>query len=351
MIADSLLDTIGHTPVVRLRRWSVNGSEILVKLEGCNPGGSIKDRSALSMVRRAEREGLLRPGGTIVESTSGNVGKALALIGVVRGYRVILVVDRKAPQSMLGYATALGAEIEVVEKPDAQGSMQGARIQRVKELLAEIPGSFWPDQYNNPANPQAHAETTGRELLQDAEFDTLVTAVGTGGHISGISATVKRARPHVVTVGVDVIGSGTFGYPHSSWAIRGIGLGWQPGCLDRSVVDRVHMVADHEGLATCRLLARTEGVLVGESAGAALFGALHHAHHHPGSRIMVVAADSGTNYLGETFDDDWLWSRGLLQVIESAGLTSLEALIEAARDPVSPAVSEAEANGLAVPTR
>ncbi|MER5772600.1 PLP-dependent cysteine synthase family protein [Streptomyces sp. NPDC001985] len=343
MIRESLLDTIGRTPVVRLRRWSVNGAQILVKLEGANPGGSIKDRSALAMVLQAERDGLLGPGGTIVESTSGNLGKALALIGVVRGYRVILVVDRKAPRSMLGYAAALGAEIQVIENPDAQGSMQGARIERVKELVKGIPGAFWPDQYDNPVNPRAHEEITGHELLRDAEFDTLVTAVGTGGHISGISTTVKRARPHVVTVGVDVIGSSTFGYPQGPWATRGIGLGWQPGNLDRGVVDRVHMVADHEGLATCRLLARTEGVLVGESAGAALFGALHHAHHHPDRRIVVVTADSGANYLGETFDDEWLWSRGLLQTIEKAGLTSLDALIEAARDPVCPAVREEEA--------
>lgn len=344
MIRESLLDAIGDTPMVRLPRWSVNGSEILVKLEGWNPGGSIKDRPALSMVKQAEQDGLLRAGGTIVESTSGNVGKALALIGVIRGYRVILVVDHKATRSMLGYATALGAEIEFVESPDEQGSMQGARIKRVQELLARIPGAFWPDQYNNPANPRAHAETTGHELLRDAEFDTLVTAAGTGGHISGISTTVKKARPHVVTVGVDVIGSSTFGYPHGTWATRGIGLGWQPGCLDRGVVDRIHMVADHEGLATCRLLARTEGVLVGESAGAALFGAVHHAHHHPGSRIVVVAADSGANYLGETFDDEWLWSRGLLQEIEKAGLTSLAALVEAARHPVCSAVREEEAD-------
>jgi cystathionine beta-synthase/cysteine synthase A len=345
MISDSLLDTIGHTPVVRLRRLTVAGCEILVKLEGANPGGSIKDRSALSMVDQAERDGLLSPGGAIVESTSGNVGKALALIGAVRGYRIILVVDRRAPQTMLNYAAALGAEIVMVEEPDATGSFQGARIERVKALLAGIPGAFWPDQYNNPANPRAHAETTGHEVLADvADFDTLVTAVGTGGHISGISATVKRGRPEVVTVGVDVIGSSTFGFPFGTWATRGIGLGWHPGCLNRSVIDRVHMVADHEGFATCRLLARAEGILVGESAGAAVFGALHHAHLHPGSRIVVVAADSGANYLGETFDDDWLRARGTLGEIERAGLVDVHSVVAAARTPVRPAMPEQEAN-------
>lgn len=341
MIHDSVLDTIGHTPVVRLRRLTVpNGSEILVKLESFNPGGSIKDRAVLSMVDQAERDGRLQPGGTIIESTSGNVGKALALIGVARDYQVILVVDPKAPKSMLEFARALGARIELVDKPDAQGWFQGPRIARVKQLLAEVPDSFWPDQYNNPDNPRAHAENTARELLEDVpRFDALVTAVGTGGHISGISSSVKQVLPDVVTVGVDARCSATFGYPFTEWStegpsrIRGLGLTWQPGCLDRTMVDRVHLVADHEGIATTRLLAATEALLVGESAGAAVFGALHHAHHNPGSRIVVVAPDGGTNYLAETFNDDWLRERGLLDMIESVGLTSVPALLAVARTP------------------
>ncbi|WP_051116413.1 PLP-dependent cysteine synthase family protein [Amycolatopsis nigrescens] len=350
MICDSVLDTIGRTPVVRLRRVTVpNGSEILVKLEAFNPGGSIKDRAVLSMVTHAERDGRLQPGGTIVESTSGNVGKALALIGAVRGYRVILVVDPKAPASMLKYVSALGAEIVLVDTPDAQGWYQGPRIERVKQLVSVIPDSFWPDQYNNPDNPRAHAEHTGRELLGDVpRFDALVTAVGTGGHISGTSATVKRALPNVVTIGVDAKNSATFGHPFSEWSdggpsrIRGLGLMWQPGCLDRSVVDRVQLVADHEGIATTRLLATEEGVLVGESAGAAVFGALHHAHENPGSRIVVIAPDDGANYLGETFDDGWLATRGLLEPIENAGLTTVDGLLTAASLPTCPAVALAD---------
>ncbi|WP_216215937.1 PLP-dependent cysteine synthase family protein [Amycolatopsis aidingensis] len=347
MICDSVLDTIGDTPVVRLRRMSVgNGAEILIKLESFNPGGSIKDRAVLSMITHAELDGRLQPGGTIIESTSGNVGKALALIGVARGYRVVLVVDPKAPPSMLRYASALGAELDLVDTPDEHGWYQGPRIERVQQLLAETPRSFWPDQYNNLDNPRAHAEQTARELLSEIpRFDALVTAVGTGGHISGISRTVKRALPEVVTVGVDAECSATFGYPFSQWAtpgpsrIRGLGLQWQPRCLDLDVVDRVHLVADHEGIATTRLLASSEGLLVGESAGAAVFGALHHAHHHPGSRIVVLAPDDGVNYLEETFDDDWLRSKGLLERIEEAGLRTVDRLVALARQPSTAAVA------------
>ncbi len=351
MICESVLDTIGRTPVVRLRRVTVpNGSEVLVKLESFNPGGSIKDRAVLSMVSHAELDGRLKPGGTIVESTSGNVGKALALVGAVRGYRVVLVVDPKAPATMLRHVAALGAEVVMVDTPDADGWYQGPRIARVKQLVSVLPDAFWPDQYNNPDNPRAHAEHTARELLNDVpRFDVLVTAVGTGGHISGTSSTVKRALPGVVTVGVDARNSATFGPPFSTWSdgspsrIRGLGLMWQPGCLDRSAVDRVHLVADHEGIATTRLLAAHEGVMVGESAGAAVFGALHHAHRNPGSRIVVIAPDDGANYLGETFDDAWIDSRGLLAPIRAGGLTTVEGLLGNAADPVCPSVSMVDA--------
>jgi cysteine synthase len=340
MICDSVLDTVGQTPVVRLRRMTTaNGSEILVKLEGLNPGGSIKDRAALSMINNAERDGRLKPHGTIVESTSGNIGKALALIGAARGYRVILVVDPKAPKSMIEYVTALGAEIEMVDTPDETGGYQGPRIKRVEQLLEENPELFWPDQYNNPENPRAHAEYTAHELLRDVpRFDALVAAASTGGHLSGLARTIKRVLPGAVTIGVDALGSGAFGFPFTGYAMRGLGLAWPPGNLDMRLVDRVHLVADHEGIATSRMLARTEGLLIGESSGAAVFAALHYAHHHPGKRIVVVAADNGANYLGESFDDNWLHARGLAEPIEADRLTTMDSLIEAAREPTSPSV-------------
>lgn len=340
MICESVLDTVGHTPVVRLRRLTTgNGSEILVKLEGFNPGGSIKDRAAVAMIDHAERTGRLRPGGSIVESTSGNLGKALALIGAARGYRVILVVDPKAPKTMIDYVTALGAEIVMVDTPDETGGYQAPRIKRVEQLLAEIPGLFWPDQYNNPENPKAHAEHTAHEILHDVpRFDVLVAAASTGGHLSGLSTTLKRALPGLVTVGVDALGSAAFGFEFTGYAMRGLGLAWPPGNLDTRLVDRVHLVADHEGIATSRLLARTEGLLIGESSGAAVFAALHYAHFHPGKRILVVAADNGANYLGESFDDEWLRGSGLAESIEADQLTTVDSLVAAARRPTSPAV-------------
>ncbi|MEJ3750903.1 cysteine synthase family protein [Actinomycetes bacterium KLBMP 9797] len=336
MIFDSVLETIGRTPMVRLRRVTVpNGSQILVKLEGFNPAGSIKDRTALSMVVQAERDGRLRPHGTIVESSSGNTGKGLALVGAAKGYRVILVTDPKAPRSMLDCVQALGAEIQVVDTPDENG-YQGPRLERVRKLLAEMPDAFWPNQYDNPDNPRIHAEVTARELLADLpSFDALVVAVGTGGHISGLAETVKRELPDAVTIGVDAKGSAAFGFPYESWVMRGLGIAWVPGNLRSELVDLVHLVADGEGIATSRLLARTEGLLVGESAGAAVFAALHYAHQHPGSTVAVVAPDDGVNYLGESFDDGWLADHGLAEDV--ARLSDVESLVTAARQPAYPA--------------
>lgn len=335
MVYDNVLETVGRTPIVRLARLRAgNGSEILVKLEGFNPAGSIKDRTALGMITRAELDGRLKPDGTIIESTSGNMGKALAMIGAARGYRVVLVTDPKAPRSMIDFVRALGAELEIIRTPDENGGYQQPRRRRVEQLTEEIPDSFWPDQYNNPDNAATHAERTARELMDEVpDFDTLVASVGTGGHISGVSTAVKEERPHVTTVGVDAAGSAAFGYPVGCWAMRGLGIAWPPGNLRPEVIDRVHLVADHEGMATSRMLARAEGLLVGESAGAAVFGALHHAHRNPGERIVVVAPDGGVNYLGESFDDEWLRRRGIAGPLEAAGLDTLEGLIAAAENP------------------
>ncbi|OJF09561.1 PLP-dependent cysteine synthase family protein [Couchioplanes caeruleus] len=344
MIFDNVLETIGRTPVVRLRCLDRSyGSEILIKLESFNPAGSIKDRPALQMITAAERDGRLRPGGTIVESSSGNMGKALALIGAVSGYRVIIVVDPKAPESMLKFVAALGAEVEVVRQPDENGGYQRPRRERVEQLVASIPGAFWPNQMHNPDNPRAHAENTARELLDDVpQFDVLMATASTGGHISGLARTVKEKLPEVTTVAVDAVGSAAFGHRFHGYVMRGLGLAWRPGNLEMSLVDRVHLVDDSEGIATSRLLARTEGLMVGESAGAAIFAALHHAQHHPGSRIVVVAADGAVNYLGESFDDGWLQAKGLAGRIAAAGLGDLDGLLAAARDPSHPSVAVAD---------
>lgn len=339
MIHEDILGTIGRTPVVRLRGLSTaNGTEILVKLEGCNPGGSIKDRAALAMIEAAEKAGRLAPGDCIVESTSGNLGRALALIGAAKGYRVILVVDPKAPRSMIHYAQAMGAIIDMVELPDETGGYQRPRMRRVQELLSGAEGRmFWPDQYSNPENPRVHATNTAEELLSDVErFDTLVAAVSTGGHISGLSTTLKRQLPDLVTVAVDPVGSAVFGFPTGTYAMRGLGLAWRPENLDTAVVDAVHRVTDREGMATARLLARLDGLFVGESAGAAVFAALHQAHHHPNSRIVVVAADGGSHYADESYNDTWLAQHGMADMISPATWSNPEWLLAAARSPTCP---------------
>jgi cystathionine beta-synthase/cysteine synthase A len=343
MIFNSIMETIGQTPMVRLRNVKMNDADIMVKLESFNPGGSIKDRTALYMIKQAERDGRLTPKSTVIESTSGNLGKSLALIGAVEGYRVILVVDPKTPRSMIEFATALGAKIEMVDVPDESGGYQRPRVARVRQMLAESPDLFWPDQYNNPDNPRAHAEHTANEILSDTDdFDVLVAAVSTGGHISGIATTLKKHLPDLTVIGVDAAGSAAFGFPFQGYQMHGLGLAWQPDNLDLKLVDRVHLIADHEGVATSRLLARHEGILVGESAGAAVFGALHYAHHHPGSRIVVIAADGAANYLTESFDDEWLQHCGLAERISRAGLNDLDGLMAAARQPTNSSLDMAE---------
>jgi 2,3-diaminopropionate biosynthesis protein SbnA len=319
MIKNSILDAIGDTPLVRLVRFAPdNGSEVLVKLEGFNPAGSIKDRAAWFMIRQAVRSGALRPGATIVESTSGNFGKSLAMIGAACGYHVVLVVDPKAPASMLRFAQAFGAEIEMVDQPDEDGGYQRPRIERVQKLLAENPDAFCPDQYNNPDNPRAHQEETAGEIAADAgSVGVLVAAVSTGGHISGLAAGLRIRFPGLHTVAVDAAGSSIFGYPFHAYAMRGLGLAWRPGNLDLDAVDTLHRVADHEAFAMCRVLAEQEALLVGESGGAVVFAALHWAWTHPGSRIVAVVPDSGLNYIEESFDEGWLAARGHGPAVEA----------------------------------
>lgn len=334
MIYANVLQTAGHTPLVRLNRLSAPGTEVLVKLEGYNPGRSIKDRAAFFMIQEAERRQLLRAGGTIVESTSGNLGKSLALIGAVKGYSVILVVDPKTPRTVLQYARAFNATIDFVDTPDAEGGYQRARISRARELAESIPGAYWPNQYNNPDNPRAHAEQTAHEVLDDVcRFDALVASVSTGGHLSGLARTIKRHLPDLSVIGVDAAGSGALGYAFSGYRMRGLGLAWRPGNLADELIDSAHLVEDYEGIATSLALARYEGMLVGESSGAAVFAALHYSFSHPGSRCVVVAADDGANYLDETFNDVWLTNAGIAAQITARGLDTLDGLLSHVRKP------------------
>jgi cystathionine beta-synthase/cysteine synthase A len=308
MVLGSILEATGRTPLVRVRRLKPNnGSDIVLKLEGFNPAGSLKDRAALRIIDEAERSGDLEPGGTIIEATSGNFGKALALIGASRGYRVVLVMDPRAPSSATAYCRALGAEVVMVTKPDEQGGYQRPRLEMAMKLAKSTPGSFWPNQYSNPWNARAHADTTARELLEDLTgADALVASVSTGGHLSGIAQMLRTAFPNLVVVAVDAQGSAAFGKRSSPYLIRGMGLGWKPGNLNMDVVDFLQVVADDEAIETCRVTAKEEGLLLGESGGAVLFAALSLALRRPQTRIVGVAADDGAAYLAETYDDGWV---------------------------------------------
>ena len=273
-IADNILELIGNTPMVRLSRVTDAAfATVLAKLEAFNPGGSVKDRIALAMVEDAETRGLLKPGATIIEPTSGNTGIGLAMVGAVKGYRVILVMPEVMSTERIYILKSFGAQ--VILTPADEG-MIGA-VKKAEELVKQTPGAFMPQQFQNPANPDAHRHTTAQEILRavDGPIDAFVAGVGTGGTITGVGETLKRRHHGLRVVGVEPKGSpvlsGGEAGPH---LIQGIGAGFVPQTLNRSVIDTIVQVTDEDAYATTQRLAREEGIFVGISAGAACFAAL-----------------------------------------------------------------------------
>ena len=296
-IAHSILDLIGNTPLLALERYAP-GAHVLAKLESFNPLSSAKDRAALYMIRDAEARGVLKPGATIVEPTSGNTGVGLSYIGRILGYRVVLTMPETMSQERRSLLSALGAELVLTE--GAKG-MSGA-IAKAQELLQSLPGAWMPDQFNNPANAKAHYETTGPEIWRDTEgkVDVLVAGVGSGGTITGAGRYLKEKNPGVKVIAVEpaespVLSGGKAG-PHK---IQGIGAGFVPGTLDRAVVDRVITVPGAEAIAAGRALAEAEGLLVGISSGAAAWAAksLAAQPEFAGKTIVTVLPDTGERYL------------------------------------------------------
>ena len=297
----SVEELIGRTPLLELCRLEAQlglQARLLVKLESFNPGGSAKDRVALAMLDAAEAEGRLRPGSVIIEPTSGNTGIGLAAVGAARGYRVIIVMPETMSLERQRLMRAYGAELVLTE--GARG-MQGA-IDRAEALAAELPGSFIPGQFTNPANPQAHREGTGPEIYADTdgEVDIFVAGVGTGGTVTGVSAYLKSRKPEIRVVVVEpaaspVLSGGAAG-PHG---LQGIGAGFVPAVLDRSVCDEILPVADEEAFAMARLLGRREGILAGISSGAALHAAVTLARRpeNAGRTIVALLPDTGDRYL------------------------------------------------------
>lgn len=296
-VVDSVADLIGKTPLVRLQRMVRPGmADIYVKVESFNPGGSVKDRIAWGMIKDAEERGVLRPGGTIIEPTSGNTGIGLAMIAAARGYRLIVVMPDSLSVERRMLMAAYGAEF--ILTPGAEG-MNGA-ITEAKRLLKENPGYFMPQQFENPSNPEAHRKTTALELLEQLpQIDAFVAGIGTGGTITGVGEVLKAHLPKIKIVGAEpaaspVISGGKPG-PHK---IQGIGAGFIPEVLNKSILDQVIQVSNEDALETARRMAREEGILVGISSGAAVSAALQTAMTlGEGKNLVVLAPDTGERYL------------------------------------------------------
>lgn len=313
--ASHIADLVGGTPLVRLGPVAAGlSATVLAKVEYLNPGGSAKDRIARNIVEAAERDGLLRPGGTIVEPTSGNTGVGLALVALQRGYRMVFVVPDKFTGAKTDALRAYGAEVVEVptnvppEHPDSYYSVSD-------RLAREIPGAFKPDQFSNPHGPRAHYETTGPEIWRDTEgrVTHLVAGIGTGGTISGTGRFLKAASAgEVVVVGADPEGSIYSGGPVHPYAVEGVGEDFLPETFDASVVDRYERVSDAESFTLTRRLAREEGLLVGGSSGMAVAAALRTARDLPADAVVVVILpDHGRGYLSTLYDDAWLEARGI----------------------------------------
>ncbi len=298
-IYDSALDLIGRTPLVRLGRINERpGVDLLGKLESENPGGSVKDRVGLSMIQDAERRGLLEPGGTIVEPTSGNTGLGLSMVAAVRGYKVILVMPDNMSSERRVLLTSYGAEL--VLTPGMLG-MAGA-VQKAEEILAEHPDYFMPQQFKNPANVEIHRKTTAKEIWEatGGEIDVFVAAVGTGGTLSGVGQYLKEKDERIRIVAVEPLLSPVIsGQPVESLvhAIQGIGAGFIPDILDTSIIDEILLVDDEEAYQTARRLGLEEGLLVGISAGANVCASLKVAENMDKGRIVTILCDTGERYL------------------------------------------------------
>jgi cystathionine beta-synthase len=315
----TVLELVGDTPIVRLDGIARGVKpRLLAKLEYLNPGGSVKDRIGLAMIEAAERDGKLKPGGTIVEPTSGNTGVGLAIAAASRGYRCIFVMPDKMSQEKISMLRAHGADVVITPtavEPDSPESYYSVS----SRLAEQIPGGFKPDQYSNMANPQAHYEVTGPEIWEQTggEIDAIVISVGTGGTISGVGRYFKERKPEVLIVGADPEGSiYTAERPGDlqPYFVEGIGKDTWPATMDPEVVDEWVRVSDRDSFLTARRLAREEGLLVGGSGGTTVWAALHLARRFgPEATILTMIPDSGRSYLSKFYDENWMLEHGFVE--------------------------------------
>jgi cystathionine beta-synthase len=329
----TVLELVGNTPLVRLQRMT-EGIEatVIAKLEYLNPGGSVKDRIGLRMIEAAERESKLKPGGTIVEPTSGNTGVGLAIAAAIKGYRCIFVMPDKMSQEKISLLRAYGAEVVICptavepESPDSYYSVSD-------RLAEEIPGGFKPDQYSNMANPQAHFETTGPEIWEQTggELDAVVIALGTGGTVSGVARYLKQQNPEIRIVGADPDGS-IYSQPQDvhPYLVEGIGEDFYPATMDLSLIDEFVIVSDRDSFVTARRMAREEGLLVGGSGGTAVWATLEVARGlGAGATVLTLIPDGGRAYLSKFYDDNYMLEHGFLE--RSAPVPTVEEVLRHTR--------------------
>ena len=312
-IRDNIVDAIGNTPLVRLSRLHPPGN-LVAKIEYMNPGGSVKDRIALGMIERAERNGWLKPGGTIVEPTSGNTGVGLAMVAAIRGYKLIAVMADKQSEDKRALLRAHGAEV-IVCPTDVEPDDPTSYYSVADRVTEETPNAYRPDQYSNPENPKAHYDVTGPEIWQqtDGEIGTLVIGVGTGGTITGAGRYLKEMKPDIHIVGVDPEGSiytADSEEDVTTYLTEGVGEDFWPETYDPEVVDEYEMVTDAQTFAMTRRLMEVEGVFSGGSSGMAVEGALRVARRRPNDLVVVILPDGGRNYITKVYNDEWLSQNG-----------------------------------------
>lgn len=312
---DNILQSIGRTPLVRLRRLAEGvQAAVYVKVESQNPGGSVKDRVAVAMIAEAERRGWLRPGGTIIEATAGNTGVGLAMVAAVKDYRCIFVLPDKMSAEKISLLKAYGAEVVVTPTgvaPDAPESYNGV----ADRLAREIPGAWRPNQFTNLANPESHYRTTGPEIWEQTEgrITAFVAGVGTGGTVSGVARYLKERNPEIKIIGADPEGSVLSGGAPKPWKVEGIGEDFVPKTFNSQLVDDWVRVSDAESFHTARALARREGMLLGGSSGTSVAAALRYARRLTAEHLVVaLGSDTGRNYLSKLYDDNWLRENKLM---------------------------------------
>ncbi len=328
----TIIDLIGNTPLVRVQNIDTGPCELFLKLESQNPGGSIKDRIALSMINAAERDGNLQPGGTLVEATAGNTGLGLALIASLKGYKLKLVIPDKMSAEKIYHLRALGAEV-IITRSDVEKGHPDYYQDKARALAESIPGAFYVNQFENPANPETHEHSTGPEIwMQTAQqLDAVITGVGSGGTFTGLGRYFKRVAPHVKMILADPQGSilaPTIKYgvspPCGSWLVEGIGEDFIPTNFDTSLVSQAYSISDAESIATARLLLQKEGILCGSSSGTLIAAALRYCREQTTpQRVVTLVCDSGNKYLSKIFNPYWLDDNGLVEQIESHDLRDL----------------------------